>query len=190
MVADPGSEMDNGACCVIITGPPAAGKTTVSRLVAQGLRRSARLDGDVINELIVSGRVWALGEPADEAAHQVRLCNENLCALAANFADYGFTPVIDSVIPDRTQLDFFMDALSPRRVLLVVLAPGIDVCRYRNTIRHHDEQFFFDDYAGLSAAMHGGFANVGWWLDTSTLTAGETARQILADAVTYAGAGA
>jgi len=134
--------------------------------------------------------VWALGEPADEAARQVQLCNMNLCALAANFADSGFTPVLDSVIPDRTQLEFFLRALRPRRVLLVVLAPSIDVCRYRNTIRHHEEQFFFDDYEGLSLAMHGGFSTIGWWFDTSALTADETARQILANASTFAGADA
>jgi adenylylsulfate kinase-like enzyme len=89
------SALDAGRCCLVITGPPGAGKSSVSRLVAARLRRASHLDGDVVNEFIVSGRVWALGEPGDEAARQVRLCNQNLCALAANFADAGFTPVID-----------------------------------------------------------------------------------------------
>lgn len=87
----------------------------MTRLVANGLRRSARLDGDDLNQMIVRGRVWALGEPADEAARQVELCNRNLCALAGNLADAGFTPVIGTVIPTRQQLDFFVDRLAPRR---------------------------------------------------------------------------
>jgi hypothetical protein len=33
-----------------------------------------------------------------------RLCNRNLCTLANNFCDAGFTPLIDTVIPDREQL--------------------------------------------------------------------------------------
>jgi hypothetical protein len=169
-----------------LTGARAAGKSTVSQLVAQRLARSARVDGDFVNELIVNGRVWALGEPAVEAARQVRLCNSNLCALAANFADSGFTPVIDSVVPDRDQLEFFLDELSPRRSLLVVLTPSIEVCRYRNTIRHEQDQFFFDDYEALMTGMRDGFGDVGWWFDTSTLTPDETAERIIADASTLA----
>ena len=188
MVTDAGrGALDDS--CVIITGAPAAGKSTVSRLVAERLTRSALLNGDVVNELLVNGRVWALGEPADEAARQVRLCNQNLCALAANFADSGFTPVIDSVIPDREQLDFFLHALSPRHVLLVVLAPSISVCRYRNTIRHREEQFFFDDYETLTAGMRDAFGTVGWWFDTSELTPDDTATQILTSAARLAPAG-
>ena len=61
--------------------------------------------------MVVSGHVWALGEPADEAARQIRLCHENLCALATNLANAGFTPVIDVVVPDLANLDGFRSAL-------------------------------------------------------------------------------
>lgn len=174
--------LGTGGSCLIITGAPAAGKSTVSRLVAQRLARSALLDGDQIDQLIVKGRVWGLGEPADEAARQVRLGTKNICALASNFADAGFTPVIGSLIPNRERLDLFLRALSPRLVLLVVLIPSIEVCQYRNTLRPHEDQFFFDDYEALVAGMHTGFGAVGWWFDTSTLTPDETATQIVANA--------
>jgi len=51
-------------------------------MVAERLPRSARLDGDELNRMIVNGFVWALGEPADKAARQVELLHRNLCALA------------------------------------------------------------------------------------------------------------
>jgi hypothetical protein len=177
-----GEGLDHGESCLIITGAPAAGKSTLSSLVAERLTSAARIDAYFISTLIVSGYVWPLGEPAAEAARQVQLCNRNLCDLAANFADSGFTPVIDIVLPSRQHLDFFVEALSPRQVLLVVLTPGIDVCRYRNTIREPEDQFFFDDYEGLTAAMRDGFGDVGWWFDTSELTPDETASQILTNA--------
>ncbi|NEE03979.1 AAA family ATPase [Phytoactinopolyspora halotolerans] len=178
--------LDRGQSCLIITGAPGSGKSTVSLLVARALTRSALLNGDQLNEMIVGGRVWALGQPPDEAARQVRLCNENLCALATNFADSGFTPVIDWIIPDREQLDFYLRALSPRRILLVVLTPSIDICRRRNITRDPDEQFFFDGYEDLISSMRDGFATVGWWFDTSDLTPDETAMQIVAQAPTLA----
>ncbi len=168
--------------CIIITGAPGAGKSTVALLVAQALARSALLIGDQINRLIVSGHVWALGEPADEAARQVELCNRNLCELAQNFADAGFTPVIDWIVPDNDQLDYYLQSLAPRRVLLVVLAPGVDACRERNRLRDPDDQFFFDGYEALTAGMRDGFGSVGWWFDTSRLGPEETAVRIIADA--------
>ena len=185
----PHTTLHDGESCLIITGAPAAGKSTVSRLVAGRLGRSALLDGDLMDELIVNGRVWALGQPADEAARQVALSRRNLCALAANFADAGFTPVLDTLVPHRAHLDALLEALHPRRVLLVVLAPAIEVCRHRNTIRPELEQFFFDDYQALTTTMRTSFGSLGWWLDTSALTAEETATQVLAEAATLAARG-
>jgi hypothetical protein len=164
---------------VLITGAPGAGKSTVSRLVSQQLSRSALLDAYFVSTMVVSGYVWPLGEPVDEAARQVRLLNANLCALAGNFAAAGFTPVIDIVLPDGEHLETFRRALAPHRLLLVVLDPGSDTCRYRNQIRSPEEQFFFDGYDELRAAMRGGFGNLGWWFDTSALSAEESAERIL-----------
>lgn len=154
----------------------------MTRLIAERLTRSARLDGDFVSRLIVSGRVGALGSPADEAARQVELCNRNLCTLANNFSDAGFTPVIDWVIPDRKQLDFFVSLLPARRVLFVVLAPGIEVCQYRNTLRDPRERFYFDGYEDLDADMKRELGDAGWWFDTSALTPEETADRIIREA--------
>ncbi|MFI7687597.1 hypothetical protein ACIBQ6_00935 [Nonomuraea sp. NPDC049655] len=103
-----------------MTGMPTAGKSTVTGLIVERLQCAARLDGDFLSRLIVIGRVGALGEPADEAARQVELCNRNLCMLANTLSDAGFTPVIDWVIPSREQLDFFASLLRARRCRLVV----------------------------------------------------------------------
>jgi hypothetical protein len=65
---------------------------------------------------------------------------------------------------------------------LVVLAPGIDVCRYRNTIRDPRERYDFDGYEGLDADMRPDFGGAGWWFDTAALTPQQTADRIVGEA--------
>lgn len=168
--------------CLIVTGMPAAGKSTVTRLIAQELDRSARLDGDDVVRFIVSGGVWALGEPADEAARQVDLCNRNLCTLARNFVTAGFTTVIDWVIPDRRQLDQFRELLDPLPTSFVVLAPGSEACRERNRYRDPQQRWEFTGYEAMDASMRRELGDQGWWLDSADLTAEATASMIINEA--------
>lgn len=174
--------LDEGGACLLVTGAPGAGKSTLTRLIAEALTRSALVDAHLVGAMVVGGYVWPLGEPAEEAARQVQLLNANVCAVAANFADAGFTPVIDWVVPDLLQLETYRAALAGRRLLLVVLDPGTPVCRSRNAARAPEEQFFFDGYDELRGSM-AGFRDVGWWFDTSALSPEETAQRILDEAV-------
>ena len=100
--------------------------------------------------------------------------------MANNFVDFGFTVFLDTVLVDRAELDFFVALLSPRPVRLVVLAPGIDVCKDRNASRAPEARFDFDGYERLQVEMANEFSDVGWWLDTSEETPRETADVIVA----------
>lgn len=171
--------LDAGRAILLVTGPPGAGKSTVTTLLAQSLRRSALLDGDFIARLVVSGYVWPLGEPADEAARQVALCNQNLCDLAQNIALAGITPVIDWIIPDRAQFDVFATALGAWGLCPVVLAPDPAECVARNRQRDERERFDFDDHAGVIARMHQAFGADVLWVDSTHLSPEETADLIV-----------
>jgi predicted kinase len=167
--------------CVIITGMPGAGKTTITDLAAQRLPQAAQVGGDAVNMMIRSGFVWFMGEPTEEALRQDELCNRNMCSLANNFIDFGFTVLLDTVLADRPELDFFIALMSPRPVRLVVLDPGIDACQQRNAMRSPEDQFAFDAYERLEEDMKREFGDVGWWLDTSAMTADETADRLVTE---------
>jgi chloramphenicol 3-O-phosphotransferase len=172
---------ERSAGCVIVTGMPGAGKTTITELVGRLRPRSARVSGDVVNVMIRNGSVGFMGKPAEEALRQSELCKRNMCSLANNFIDFGFTVWMDTVLVDRAELDFVHALMSPRPVRLVVLAPGIESCKYRNAHRAPEEQFDFDDYERLEADMVREFGEVAWWLDTADMTAQQTAQQIVAE---------
>ena len=173
--------IDEATGCVIVTGMPGAGKTTITGLVAQLLPRAAQVSGDAVNAMIRSGYVWFMGRPSEEALRQDELCNRNMCSLANNFVDFGFTVLMDTVLADRSELDLFLALMSPRPVRLVVLDPGIDVCRSRNAGRDPETRFEFDGYERLDAEMRREFGDVGWWLDTSAMTADQTAEMVVGD---------
>lgn len=166
--------LDNGQSILLVTGPPAAGKSTVTRMLAESLNRSALLDGDFVARLVVSGYVWPLGEPVEEAARQVALCNRNLCDLARNMVGAGITPVIDWIVPDREQFDVFSSALGGLGLRTVVLAPDPDACVERNLQRDERARFDFDDHAGLLARMGAAFGDDVLWVDSTHLSAEAT----------------
>jgi hypothetical protein len=122
-----------------------------------------------------------MGRPTAEALRQDELCNRNICALANNFVDFGFTVLIDTVLADRAELDFFLALMSPRPVRLVVLSPGIEVCRYRNANRDPEERFDFDGYERLETDMQREFGDLGWWLDTAELTVDKTVQRLVSE---------
>lgn len=57
--------------------------------------------------------------------------------------------------------------------------PGGGVCRERDATRDPRERFAFDGYDALDAGMRGEFGDLGWWFDTSALTAEETVEELI-----------
>lgn len=83
----------------MLTGPPAAGKSTTGRLVAQARPSCAFIEVDDLRHLIVSGHraPWE----ADGGPEQQLLGVRNACALVRAFAASGF----ESVVADMVALE-------------------------------------------------------------------------------------
>jgi hypothetical protein len=187
-----GRPIDGSSGCLVISGVPGAGKSSVAGLVADSLPRSAVPDADALARIVRSGWVVPIGEPADEARAQLMLRTRNVCLLAGSFAEAGFLPVIDHVVADREMLEAMLGWLQPRPVWFVTLAPDLSTARARNATRPERDRIDYD-ISGLYADIQRELSARGWWFDTSTISPEDTAQRIIAEAgarAVVAGAGA
>lgn len=161
----------------LITGPMAAGKSTVARLLAERCHLGVHLEGDVFRRSIVSGRVEMTPQAPLGAVEQLRLRYRLAVEAAQHYAAHGFTVALDDVVAAE-MLPEFVDSVEHRPLYLAVLLPSEDSLIAREGGRAAVV------YGGWSVAeFHAVFATqtprIGLWLDTTDQTAEETVDEIV-----------
>jgi len=81
---------------LLLTGPPAVGKSTTARVLADTLPLAAVIDVDDVRQLVVAGH--AAPWHGEAGLLQQRLGVENACDLARRFASAGIEVVIADVL--------------------------------------------------------------------------------------------
>ncbi|MFI7616216.1 AAA family ATPase [Nonomuraea terrae] len=155
-----------------LTGPPAAGKSTVGRRLASARPRCAFVDVDDVRQLVIAGAA-APWEGA-EGRRQRRLGALNAASLARNFAEAAIDVVIADVLNADT-LGVYRAALAD--LLVVHLHASYERARERALTR--PVHLTWDEFALLhreQEAMSGADA----YLDTTDLTLRETVGRVLA----------
>lgn len=166
------------AVLILITGIMAAGKSTVAQLVAERLPRSIHLRGDVFRRMIVNGRAELGRELSDEARAQLRLRYELAVAAAGRYLDAGFSVVHQDIVLGES-LTEVVRLYAGRAPHVVVLCPSAASVAAREASRGKV------GYRGIAVedldrALREDTQRIGLWVDSSELTAAETADHILA----------
>jgi len=152
---------------LVVTGPPAVGKSTVARIVAARTPRCAVVEVDDVRRLVLSGA--AAPWDGREGVRQQRLGVLNACALARNFASQEIDVVIVDVLNQKTAALYRRRLKKPLIVQLWV-SPGEArrraLCRPIH-ITWDEFEMLHRQQAALTAAD--------LRLDTTALSATETA---------------
>lgn len=164
---------------VLVSGVMAAGKSTVGDVLAGRWERGVHLRGDVFRRMIVSGQVGMEPGAGDEAGRQLELRYRLAVQAAETYARAGFAVVLQDVVLG-SYLSMVVELLQVRPLHVVVLAPAPDVVARREADRAKTGYGGGWTPAGLDAVLRAETPRIGLWLDTSNLTAEETADTILA----------
>jgi cytidylate kinase len=119
---------------VLITGIPAAGKSTVSDLLARRFERGVHVKGDIYRRMVVAGRHEMTSTPSKGAWQQLRLRYRLAAATADAYHDAGFSVVIQDVVIGPVLAECIA-ATHSRPLIVVVLTPRPEVVAQREADR-------------------------------------------------------
>jgi predicted kinase len=162
----------------LITGPMAAGKSTVAPLLAARFAKGVHLEGDVFRRSIVSGRIEMTPGAPPEALEQLRLRYRLAACVADTYFESGFTVVLEDVVAGPLLAEY-PTLIRSRPCHVIVLLPSLEVVAERDAGRRetgYSDWDVVEFYEGFASST----PRVGLWLDTSGLTPDETVDAILA----------
>ena len=157
---------------LIITGPPGAGKSTVSALVAEHFDRSALVRGDTFFGFVARGYLYPW---LPESHEQNDVVTRATATAAGRYAEGGYTTIFDGMVGPWF-LPTFLTYSGLESVHYAVLLPDLETCVAR--VSDREDHGFRDE--SVTRQMHGSFATSD--IDTRHLfTRGDDAPSVARD---------
>ncbi len=162
---------------VLITGPPGAGKSTISNKLAESVSKGVAIDVDVIRAMVRAGYAlpWL---NTQETKNQRDLATKNVCDIAENSINLGFDVFINDVLSNNKLIEDYKKALG-KSINFFLLLPSKETLMRRLKERKEEDIMFV-----RAKVLHETFSNIkdkiDWTvIDNSSLTIEETLKIIL-----------
>ncbi|MEW1954456.1 AAA family ATPase [Terrabacter sp. NPDC080008] len=162
---------------IVVTGVMAAGKSTVSQLLAERFTRAVHLRGDEFRRVVVRGRVDMSPHGDPEAERQLALRHRITARTADTYAQAGFTVVVQDLFVGAT-LAPFLEQVGSRPLSLVMLAPDVGTVMQREAERTKVGYGDLWSIRDFDHKVRTETPHIGLWLDSSQQTPDETVDEI------------
>lgn len=119
----------------IVSGPPAAGKTTLCRLLASQAAFGLHVPVDDLREWVLGGISHPIPDWNEETARQFLLAEGGAADLAKRYSTAGFTVVLDHCrLPENIEawIDRDFPDSSPTKIAIL---PDVETILHRNSLR-------------------------------------------------------
>ena len=163
----------------LITGIMAAGKSTVAEVLAKRLKKSVHLRGDIFRRMITSGREDMTADASSEALSQLNLRYNISANTAESYHNAGFDVVWQDVMVGHV-LPKVISRISVRPLYLIVLCPSPEIVAQREAGRNKTGYSGGFTPENFDKLLHNETPPIGLWIDSSNMTAEQTADKILA----------
>ena len=117
-----------------ITGAPATGKSTLSKVLLSRFPFGIHLPVDELREMVVSGIAHPVGW-TDETTRQFRLAEQSACDIAVRYQDAGFAVAVDHCQGPPTLDALIAERLEGRVVHKIALVSSLETNLRRNRER-------------------------------------------------------
>ncbi len=158
---------------IIITGPPGAGKSTVSQALALKLKKPVYLPTDIIRSFFVNGS-YVPWDTSPKAKRQHRLFEDVVTSMVEQYITNGYKVILDGIYDDQ---DVVKLSTVSKKVKAFILLPTLQITRSRDQGREKAKQIPhrvkpLHDYFSSTSLKHFEL------IDSSELDAKQTLRKI------------
>lgn len=163
---------------ILITGPPAAGKTTVANRLAKRFAKAIVIDENELRLMIRKG-FEAPRKKTREAKKQIRLVTQAAIFLAKLYSNAGFTVILTDVVISTKHLQQYAKPLRSNGFAAFGLLPNLATLRKRDRQRPKLEQMG-SRVQELYRTCQKRKTNKIEWIDSTRQTPSQTVEKILA----------